>query len=103
MNQQEVHKRTATEKADAQHAKAEDAAAFREQTNKATTAAAQRISALIDDIDRTGDEGLTGPQVDNVLGRLEVLKAWLTGYAADPAAPIPAVAGPPAMPGPFHP
>jgi len=68
----------------------------------ATNDAADRVQKIIDDINKTKGEGLSGPQVENVLARLGAEVEQLKGLAADTTNPIPTPPGGAApMPGPF--
>lgn len=82
-------------------------------TNVATvvTELGVRVQALIDEINRTAAEGLTGPQTEAVLTRLAGIKtggdaiaATLTEMGRTPQFPTPPVlpGASPAIPGPFR-
>lgn len=71
------------------------------EVDAATTALGARVQKLIDEINKTAAEGLTGPQTEAVLTRLGGLKDSLTAMGHNPAAPIPEPTPEPAIPGPF--
>jgi len=75
---------------------AENVAAAWVLVDDATTALGARVQALIDQINRTANEGLDGPQTEAVLAHLASLKSTLDAMGSNPANPIPAPAATPA-------
>jgi len=66
----------------------------------ATNALAVRVQTLIDEINKTAAEGLTGPQTEAVLANLTGLAATLTAMGKTDQ-PIPSAVRPVPIPGPF--
>lgn len=81
---------------------AENVEAAWKLVDAATTELGKRVQALIDQINATAEEGLTGPQTEAVLAHLASLKTALDTMGANPANPVPKPAPVPApLPGPF--
>lgn len=70
--------------------RAEDVNAAWAAVDAATNALATRVQTLIDQINRTANEGLDGPQTEAVLAHLGSLKSALDAMGSSPVQPIPA-------------
>lgn len=81
-------------------AKSDDVTQALNAIDQATNDLAARVQKLIDDINHTAAEGLTGPQTENVLARLAPLVTSLNAMATSPTVPTDPGEGA-AMPGPF--